>query len=224
MISIIIPCLNESTDIQATLQCLQPLRARGQQVIVIDGGSTDDTLALASPLADKVLSSARGRAQQMNTGMEAADGEILWFLHADTLITPQADKLILQSLQQAHRIWGRFDVRLSGSIPFLRIVEQAMNLRSRITGIATGDQGIFVRAAALKKIGGFTEIPLMEDIDLCKRLKKTHGRPLCLPQQLITSSRRWEANGILRTILLMWRLRLHYFLGADPADLARQYR
>ncbi|WP_293652533.1 TIGR04283 family arsenosugar biosynthesis glycosyltransferase [Thiolapillus sp.] len=224
MISVIIPCLNEAANIQATLTGLQPLRCRGHEIIVVDGGSNDDTIALASPLADKVLLSAKGRARQMNAGAQAANGDVLWFVHADTRVMPDADRLILQALQRQSAAWGRFDVRLSGSRLLLRMVEKAMNLRSRLSGIATGDQGIFVRAGAFQHIGGYAEIPLMEDIDLSRRLKKTAGNPLCLTGKLLTSSRRWETWGIVKTILLMWRLRLRYALGADPAELARLYR
>ncbi len=224
MISIIIPCLNEAGRIQTTLTRLQPMRDRGQQLIVIDGGSEDGTLALASSLADKTLISSRGRARQMNTGMEAADGDILWFLHADTLPPANADLQLAQAMNESQHSWGRFDVQLSGSAPLLRMVERSMNWRSRITGIATGDQGIFVRADALRRLGGYTNIPLMEDIDLSSRLKASCGRPLCLTQRLITSSRRWERNGIFRTILLMWSLRLKYALGADPGALVRHYQ
>lgn len=223
MISIIIPCLNEAATIQTTLTRLQPMRDRGQQLIVVDGGSEDGSLSLASPLADKALRSAKGRARQMNTGMEAADGAILWFLHADTLPPADADLQLASAMQKHHHSWGRFDIQLSGNAMLLRMVEQSMNWRSRITGIATGDQGIFVRTETLRRLGGYTDIPLMEDIDLSSRLKASCGRPLCLTQRLITSSRRWEHNGIFRTILLMWRLRLAYALGVNPASLARRY-
>lgn len=224
MISIIIPCLNEAAHIQAILTRLQPMRDRGQQLIVVDGGSEDGSLALASPLADKALVSPRGRARQMNAGMEAADGDILWFLHADTMPPVDADLRLASALSTAHHCWGRFDIQLSGNAMLLRLVEHSMNWRSRITGITTGDQGIFVRADLLRRIGGYADIPLMEDIDLSSRLKASCGRPLCLRQRLTTSSRRWERNGIFRTILLMWRLRLRHALGADPGTLARHYQ
>ncbi len=223
MISIVIPCLNEAAHIRATLTRLQPMRDRGQQLIVVDGGSEDGSLALASPLADKALASPRGRARQMNAGMEAADGDILWFLHADTLPPADADLQLASALSTSHHRWGRFDIQLSGNAMLLRLVERSMNWRSRITGIATGDQGIFVRTDVLRRIGGYADIPLMEDIDLSSRLKTSFGRPLCLRQRLTTSSRRWERNGIVRTTLLMWRLRLKYALGVDPGTLDRHY-
>jgi len=223
MISVIIPCLNEAANIQATLSCLQSLRSRGHEIIVVDGGSNDDSAALAAPLADKALVSPAGRARQMNAGAQAAYGNILWFVHADTRVMADADARMLHALRQP-AAWGRFDVQLSGNNLLLRMVERSMNLRSRLTGIATGDQGIFVQTEAFWRIGGYADMPLMEDIDLSRRLKNAVGRPACPAEKLFTSSRRWESGGIVKTILLMWRLRLRYALGADPADLARQYR
>lgn len=222
-ISIIVPVLNEAAVIRATLTALQPLRTAGHELIVVDGGSTDGTAALAGPLADRVVTAPRGRARQMNAGARKARGEVLWFLHADTLPPAGAERLILAGLEANGRVWGRFDVRLSGRHPLLRVVERLMNWRSRLTGIATGDQGVFVSHAAFLMVGGFPEIPLMEDIALSRRLKRL-GPPLCLKARVVTSSRRWETHGIVSTILLMWRLRLAYALGADPAHLARRYR
>lgn len=222
-ISIIIPALNEAAGIEQTLRPLQPLRARGHQVIVADGGSTDATVEIAGPLADRVIASERGRALQQNAGARAATGDILLFLHADTLLPPDADRLIIDGLAAAGRGWGRFDVRLSGRHPLLRVVERMMNLRSRATGIATGDQAIFVRCEWFARAGGFPPIPLMEDVTLSAALRRM-GPPLCPRERVVTSSRRWEERGILRTILLMWRLRAAYALGADPARLAERYR
>ena len=221
-ISVVIPILNEALQIEACLSALQPLRAQDCELIVADGGSRDQGVALAEPLADRVLVSSKGRAMQMNAGARQASGDILWFLHADNLPPPDAARLIRNALESPASCWGRFDVRLSGRQPPLRVVEGAMNFRSRLTGIATGDQGIFVRRSLFERVGGFPAIALMEDIAL-SRLLKRHSRPVCLRQRLQTSSRRWEGDGILRTILLMWRLRLAYFLGADPARLARIY-
>jgi rSAM/selenodomain-associated transferase 2 len=221
-IAIILPVLNEEAQITACLTRLQPLRAQNCELIVVDGGSADRTVALAKPLVDQVILGPRGRAAQMNAGARQARGDILWFLHADSLPPPDAATLIRAALAPSNRQWGRFDVRLSGRHPLLRVVETLMNVRSRLTAIATGDQGIFVRRALFERIGGYPPIGLMEDIAL-SRLLKRHGRPVCLRQRLTTSSRRWERNGILRTILLMWRLRLAYFLGADPNRLARIY-
>jgi rSAM/selenodomain-associated transferase 2 len=220
-ISVIIPALNEADGIAAALQRLQPLRARGHEVLVVDGGSTDATAARAADLCDRLLQAARGRARQMNAGARAAGGDVLWFLHADTLVPADADAVLLEAL--ARRAWGRFDVRLSGTQPLLRVVEALMNLRSRITGIATGDQGLFVRRQAFERVGGFPDIPLMEDIALSRALRR-HGAPACLRARLVTSSRRWERHGVLRTILLMWWLRFDYWRGVPPARLAARYR
>lgn len=219
-LSVIVPVLNEAPAIAGALAALQPLRAQGHEVIVVDGGSDDGTVALAQAGADRVIAAARGRARQMNAGAATARGDVLLFLHADTRLPPRADRLIVEAL--AHRGWGRFDVRLSGRQPMLRVIERAMNWRSRLTGIATGDQAIFVRRDRFEAVGGFPGIPLMEDIALSRRLK-AFGPPRCLAARVVTSSRRWEAGGIARTVLLMWRLRLAYFLGADPARLAQRY-
>jgi rSAM/selenodomain-associated transferase 2 len=220
-LSIIMPVLNEAEHIIAALEALAPLRQGGVEVIVVDGGSSDATMQYAQPLADRVISAPRGRAVQMNAGAAAASGEILLFLHADTTLPQNADRPVLGALGKSKHVWGRFDVRIEGRA-FLTIVATMMNLRSRLTGIATGDQAIFVRRGVFAAVGGFPEIALMEDIALSRRLKQ-RGRPLCLSQRVITSGRRWQQHGVARTILLMWRLRLAYFLGAEPGALARQY-
>lgn len=222
-ISIIIPALNEAAGIAETLRPLQPLRARGHQVVVVDGGSGDATVDVARPLADLVITSEPGRARQQNAGARASDGDVLLFLHADTLPPPDADRLVMDGLTASGRGWGRFDVRLSGSHPALRMVERMMGLRSRVTGIATGDQAIFVRRDWFRRAGGFPPIPLMEDVALSRTLRRM-GPPLCLRERVVTSSRRWEERGVLRTMVLMWRLRAEYALGADPARLAQRYR
>ncbi|MCW8906402.1 MAG: TIGR04283 family arsenosugar biosynthesis glycosyltransferase [Sedimenticola sp.] len=221
-LSIIIPTLNEAAGIEGLLRSLQPLRMKGGELILVDGGSRDNTVTLAEPLVDQVHESPPGRALQMNAGARRASGEVLWFLHADCLATPGHGEAIIASLRNTSAAWGRFDVTLSGSHPLFRVIGFLMNQRSRLTGIATGDQGIFVRRSLFEALGGFAEIPLMEDLQLSSRLRR-HGPPLCLRQRLVTSSRRWEEAGIVRTILLMWRLRLAYFLGADPYRLARRY-
>jgi rSAM/selenodomain-associated transferase 2 len=221
-IAIILPVRNEEAQIAACLTLLQPLRRQNCELIVVDGGSDDRTVALAEPLADRVIFSPKGRAAQMNTGAQQAHGDVLWFLHADSLPPPDAVALIRAALTDPNQHWGRFDVRLSGQHPLFRMVETLMNVRSRLTGIATGDQGLFVRRDLFEQVGGYPPIALMEDIAL-SRLLKQQSRPVCLRQRLTTSSRRWERDGILRTILLMWRLRLAYFFGADPDQLARIY-
>jgi rSAM/selenodomain-associated transferase 2 len=222
LLSIIIPCLNEGEGIAGTLAALAPLRARGAEVIVADGGSSDGTAERAAPYVDAVISAPRGRAAQMNAGAARARGEILLFLHADTLLPDSADALIIEGLERTRRGWGRFDVTIAGRHPLLRIVERLMNLRSRLTGIATGDQAIFVTRSLFTAAGGYPEIALMEDIALSKLLKR-FGPPLCLRHRLTTSGRRWEENGVLRTIVRMWHLRLAYWLGADPGKLALRY-
>lgn len=222
-ISIIIPVLNEAEHIDSTLTCLEPLRKQDHEVIVVDGGSQDETVELASRRADKVIQTTPGRAQQMNLGARQASGEILWFIHADTLVSKYAAQQIDNVMKNERNHWGRFDIRLSGKHLLLRVVERLMNLRSCLTGIATGDQGIFVRRTCFEAIGGFRPIPLMEDIEISRRLKKW-SRPCCIHETIVTSSRRWEQNGVLRTILLMWRLRLAYALGVSPEKLAHEYK
>jgi rSAM/selenodomain-associated transferase 2 len=221
-LSIIIPVLNEAQHIQATLLPLQPLRQRGHEIIVVDGGSGDDTIKQAQCLADNILTSAKGRACQMNAGAAQAQGDVYWFLHGDTRAMPHADTLIEQALGSTTH-WGRFNVRLSGTQVLFRVIETLMNLRSCLSGIATGDQGIFIRKNVFNELGGYPEIALMEDIALSQRLLKKIGRPACVRARLITSSRRWEQHGIIKTILLMWRMRLAYFFGASPESLARRY-
>jgi rSAM/selenodomain-associated transferase 2 len=216
-LSIVIPALNEAGEIGACLQALAPLRGRGHEVIVADGGSDDGTPAIARALCDRVIAAPRGRASQMNAGARGAGGDALVFLHADTRLPVRADELILDALKS--RPWGRFDVTIEGRHRLLAIVACAMNLRSRLTGIATGDQAIFVRRDAF---AGFPEIALMEDIAFSKAMKR-RGRPACLAERVATSGRRWERRGVLRTIVLMWRLRLMYFLGVRPEALARIY-
>lgn len=218
----VLPVLEEAAGIRPALAALQPLRERGHEVLVVDGGSRDATVALARPLADAVLQAPPGRALQMNAGAAAARGEVLLFLHADTLLPRDAAARVLAALAPGGALWGRFDVRLSGAHPAFRVIERAMNLRSRLTGIATGDQALFVRREVFERVGGFPAIALMEDIALSGRLRRL-GRPACLRPPVVTSSRRWERQGIARTVWLMWRLRLGYFLGADPAGLARRY-
>ena len=221
-ISIIVPALNEADNIVSTLDGQKPFRKDGNEVIVVDGDSKDETVRLARSMADKIIKSSPGRPQQMNVGAKQASGDVLWFLHADTLVPDNAVQQIQHALENNKYQWGRFDIRLSGRQLQLRIVESLMNLRSRITGIATGDQGIFVRREVFESIGGFANIPLMEDLEISRRLKK-HSRPCCLDTKLITSSRLGEERGILRTILLMWRLRLAYFLGVKPEKLVNHY-
>jgi len=220
-LSIIMPVLDEAAEIEAALTALAPLRARGVEVIVADGGSGDDTAAIARPLADRVVMAARGRAEEMNAGATVAKGDVLLFLHADTRLPDGADRLVLEALARSGRAWGRFDVRIDGGGVFA-LISAFMNARSRLTGIATGDQAMFASRAAFERAGGFPPIALMEDVALSAKLKRA-GRPLCLAARVTTSGRRWHRQGLLRTILLMWKLRLAYFFGADPVQLARAY-
>jgi rSAM/selenodomain-associated transferase 2 len=221
-LSIIIPTLNEAAIIGSSLAALKALRQAGHEIIVVDGGSQDETVQLAKSIAGQICIANKGRASQMNKGAEIANGDVLVFLHADSSLPPNADSLIIEGLIHSNKSWGRFDVQLTGSQPFLRIVETLMNWRSRISGIATGDQCLFVSRELFDHIGGFPEIALMEDIAISKRLKRS-GQPLCIKRRVITSSRRWERQGTLRTVLLMWRLRAGYFLGESPEHLARRY-
>lgn len=221
-LSIIIPALNEADQIVTTLTALAPLRARGVEVIVADGGSTDRTIELATPLADQVISVPRGRATQMNHGARHANGEVLLFLHADTRLPPDGDRLVLDVIAETPAKWGRFDVEIQGASPLLKLVAAMMNLRSRVTGIATGDQAIFVQRALFETIGGFPAQPLMEDIEFSRRVKR-RSTPACLRARVTTSGRRWENNGVWRTVVLMWWLRLQYFMGVPAERLARHY-
>lgn len=221
-LSIIIPALNEARCIVATLESLGELRRRGHELIVVDGGSTDATAVLARGLADRILRSDAGRAEQMNAGARAAAGDVLLFLHADSRLPAEADRLVLQGLAREGSAWGRFDVRIAGSHPLLRLVGGMMNLRSRLTRICTGDQCIFVRREVFEAVGGYPRQELMEDIAISARLRRLCA-PLCLRERCLTSARRWESRGVLRTIALMWWLRLQYACGAAPARLARAY-
>jgi rSAM/selenodomain-associated transferase 2 len=222
MLSIIVPTLNEAAGIAAALQRLAPLRQGGAEVIVADGGSDDDTVAIARSLADHALTAPRGRASQMNAGAAAANGDVLLFLHADTAPPDEVDSLISVMLADPRYRWGRFDVRIEGRHPLLPVIAAMMNLRSRITGICTGDQAIFVRRRTFMELDGYPDIPLMEDIALSKSLRR-RSPPACISARVTTSGRRWEQRGVLRTILLMWRLRFDYWRGVDPRELAIRY-
>jgi rSAM/selenodomain-associated transferase 2 len=219
-LTIVLPVLNEAAIIVAALQALAPLRARGAEVIVADGGSRDGTAVLAEPLADRVITVARGRGAPMNEGAALGRGDALLFLHADTALPDNADRLIDAAL--ARRAWGRFDLRIAGRHPLLAVVARMITWRSRLTGIATGDQAIFVRREAFLAVGGFPDLPLMEDIAISHRLKQL-CRPYCVATPVVTSGRRWETNGVISTVLLMWRLRLAYYFGVAPELLAQRY-
>jgi rSAM/selenodomain-associated transferase 2 len=221
-LSVIIPARNEAEALPLLLADLAALRAAGAELLLVDGGSDDGTCALAEGQVDQLLQSPPGRALQMNQGAAAARGDYLWFVHADTRVSATARKALLQALER-RPLWGRFDVRLSGSGLALRLIGSMISLRSRLTGVASGDQGIFVARRDFQALGGYAEIPLMEDIELCRRLKRL-ARPCCLRPPLLTSSRRWEQHGVWRTVGLMWCLRLAYYCGVSPEKLARRYQ
>jgi rSAM/selenodomain-associated transferase 2 len=222
-ISIIMPVLNEGDGLEATLQSLQPLRARGHEVIVADGGSRDRSLTIARRNADRVVMSGAGRALQMNAGAEYAKHEILLFLHADTQLPEAADALVQAALAPQAARWGRFDLRLDHPHPVYRLIETSINWRSHISGVATGDQAIFVEREYFERVGCYDRLPLMEDVTLSKKLLH-FARPARITTPVVSSARRWEQGGVLRTILLMWQLRTAFFFGADPFRLAERYR
>ncbi|HSP58261.1 MAG TPA: TIGR04283 family arsenosugar biosynthesis glycosyltransferase [Halomonas sp.] len=221
-LDVIIPVLDEAEHLPVLLASLAPLRSNGAGVVLVDGGSRDATLAIAQAQDCQCLSAPRGRASQMNAGGEASHGDHLLFLHADTRLPAHAVDLVAKALD-SKRCWGRFDVRLTGRHPLLSMIAATMNLRSRLTGIATGDQAMFMTREAFKAVGGFPVQPLMEDIEMSRRLKRL-SPPACLRAKVTSSGRRWERNGAWRTILLMWRLRYRYWRGVSADILAREYR
>jgi len=221
-LSIVVPALNEAANLARLLPDLVVREPRAE-VLVVDGGSDDDSRAVVARVPSvRWLWGPRGRARQMNAGARAAQGEVFLFLHADTSLPPGAGAAILDALGDAGVVGGRFDVRLDSRRPLLRAVAWLMNRRSRLTGISTGDQGIFVRRAAFDALGGYPDIPLMEDVELTRRLKRC-GRLAALSLRVTTSARKWEDEGVVRTIVLMWTLRLLYALGVSPARLHRRY-
>lgn len=220
-LSIIIPVLNEQASLSRISSHLQSIRHQGHEVIVVDGDSTDDTLAISYEVADHVIISKAGRAVQMNNGAAIASGNVFVFLHADTFLPDNAVQIISDSMSE--NSWGRFDVRLSSSRFVYRLIESLMNLRSCFTSIATGDQAMFIERSLFSRVGGFPEIALMEDIEMSRKLKKI-DRAICIKQKVITSSRRWESRGVVATVLLMWKLRLYYFFGVSPDKLNQLYR
>jgi rSAM/selenodomain-associated transferase 2 len=221
-VSLIVPVLNEADQMASLDASLQIFKDQSIELIIVDGGSQDNTLAIAKDFADRVISSPRGRAVQMNAGAAAATGDILLFLHSDTILPETFLLELLNDFSCSDQVWGRFDVRLSGTQYPFRVIEYFMNFRSRLTGIATGDQALFIKQEAFRQVNGFPQIALMEDVAMSQQLKRL-SRPFCSRQTVITSSRKWETHGIVATVLLMWRLRLAFFLGVNPEHLARIY-
>lgn len=219
--TIVIPVLNEAASIAGSLQRLRARVGSHWQIVVVDGGSSDDTATLATLFCDRLLQSAPGRGQQMNAGARFAQGDILLFLHADTCL-PADFAARMAAFSTSGKLWGRFDVQLDGREFWFRIIERMMNLRSRLTGIATGDQALFMTPALFRQCDGYQEIPLMEDVDFCARARKL-GRPFCIESPVVTSARKWQRNGIVKTMLLMWWLRFAFFIGVSPVRLHRWY-
>ena len=220
-LAIVVPMLDEAATLPALLVHLAGWRARGCEVVLVDGGSRDDSVEMARAAGFRVLIAERGRARQMNAGAQACGRALMLFLHADTRLPEAADAMVCAAL--AVQAWGRFDVHIDGRPRMLRVVAALMNLRSRLSGIATGDQAIFVRRDVFEAVGGFPDQPLMEDIELSCRLLRV-SRPACLRARVRTSGRRWEQRGVWRTIALMWRLRWAYWRGVPAERLAEAYR
>jgi len=221
-LSIIIPTLNEAENIVSLLKALQYLRKINHEIILVDAGSTDKTIELAKKWVDFIELSKKGRAIQQNSGAKVANGDVLLFLHADTHLPETFLNEILVLKKSTNFNWGRFDVQLSGKQLGFRVIEFMMNFRSRLTGIATGDQAIFVKKEMFEQINGFSNLSLMEDIDLSSRLNKI-SKPYCSKLKVITSSRRWEQNGLINTIILMWWYRLQFFFGVDSHKIEQKY-
>lgn len=222
-LSVVIPTLNESSALEHTLLSLQAARKKGVQLIVVDGGSEDDTCDLAQPLVDILDTAPRGRARQMNHGARLASGESILFLHADTMLPPDVLAL-LDRWQQSKACWGFFRVALSGSDWRFRVIERFINWRSALFQLPTGDQAIFLKADTFDRLGGFADIAIMEDVEIGKRLRADHGRAYVVPAPVITDSRRWERHGVWKTVWLMWQLRFAYWRGTNPSELARRYQ
>ena len=220
-ISVVVPVLNEEINLSRIASRLRSVREQGHEVIIVDGDSSDNTLTIAYEISDTVIISKKGRSLQMNSGASVASGDVVLFLHADTFLPENAAQIVADAFV-GENFWGRFDVRLSNQKYVYRLIEQMMNIRSSLTSIVTGDQAIFVEKSLFDRIGGFPEIALMEDIEISSQLKKI-SKPVRLKHKVVTSSRRWEANGVVATVLLMWKLRLYYFLGVSPEKLSQMY-
>lgn len=222
-LAIVVPVLNEIETLPLLLEHLRYWQQRGAEVLLVDGGSRDQTPETARAQGFRVLDAARGRATQMNSGARACKADNLLFLHADTRLPDGADQAVLAALASSPLVWGRFDVRIEGRSRMLPLIARLMNLRSRLSGIATGDQALFMSRELFERVGGFPEQPLMEDIEISKRLNSVVA-PICLRQTVTTSGRRWDSFGSWRTILLMWQLRWAYWRGTPAQQLAERYR
>jgi len=221
-VSVIIPTYRESEKLPALIDQLLPMMSQGHEVIVVNGDPLDTSVEKLEAAGVRVMNSDKGRAKQMNAGAELAQYECLWFLHADSQFTASLSDYLDALVPLEVNQWGRFDIQLDGHQRVFRIIAFMINLRSSLSGIATGDQGIFVHKTLFERVGGFAGIPIMEDVDICKKMKKIK-RPNVIKLTLMTSARRWQSKGILSTVFLMWKLRLYYYLGVDPAKLSKLY-
>ncbi|MGH1371953.1 MAG: TIGR04283 family arsenosugar biosynthesis glycosyltransferase [Cellvibrionaceae bacterium] len=225
-VSVVIPTYNEAASIEQTLSPLQHLRRSGDiEIVVSDGGSADGTRELVAPMVDRCVNDSQGRAAQMNSGARVSSAELILFLHADTQLPDNFLSPLIKSSGEDEnaQAWGFFPVRLSGKHHLFRLIEGCINLRSRLTSMATGDQALFVSRALWRELEGFADIALMEDVDFSRRARKL-AKAKVQPSFVTTSSRRWEENGIVSTVVLMWRLRWLYFCGVSPRALAKLYR
>ncbi|MDD9158286.1 TIGR04283 family arsenosugar biosynthesis glycosyltransferase [Aliivibrio sp. S4TY2] len=222
-LSIIVPILNEKNNLNTLIEHLNYWQDRGCEIIIVDGGSQDGSVSYLNSKGLTVISSPKNRSTQMNIGALYSSRSILLFLHADTQLPKDADDVIIAALKNRKKIWGRFNIKINSNLKILRLVSVMVNFRSALTGIATGDQAIFVRRSSFNEIGHFVEQPLMEDIELSKKLCRI-STPICLKKHVTTSGRRWENNGVWYTIFLMWKLRLLYWLGSSAKSLAKEYR
>lgn len=221
-ISIVIPVRNEAAIIGSSLSALDTWRDKGHEVLVVDGMSTDATADIATPLCDRVIRIDPCRATQMNAGAATASGDLLVFLHADTRLPQNAEAELLRIEDDHQEYWGRFDVALDARPMIYRIIESLMNWRSRVSGVATGDQAIFVTRSLFECCGGFPPIALMEDIAFSKKLRAI-SIPICLTARVVTSARRWRRDGVALTIIRMWWLRAAFFFGVSPQRLRATY-
>lgn len=218
-ISVVIPILNEARILEKTLDQLQS-ELGDHELIIVDGGSTDSSVRIAEKYG-KVVLSACGRAKQLNTGAAAATGDILIFLHADIWLEPGAFAAVATALASGY-VGGGFRQKIDGKRVLYRLIEIAGNIRGRYLNVFYGDSGIFLARTDFEKIGGFPDVPILEEMEFSKRLRQL-GKPTLLTPCIHISARRWEASGIVRTTLNNWLITALYFLGASPEKLARLY-